>query len=250
MRGLHVFNAILDDLTLKFGLGGSKKVVLSGTSAGGLATALRCDDLKYERFANDLGKEVKCLVDTGIFTDAISIYGGEVIRSEYQSLIELQKPKGAKFCSASESDDDLSCFFPEYFLHTIRTDTLVIQPLYDFWQTVHVWFPEKENHLPADDWYECANNLGYCDESQRRVVEVYRFLTEKSLRRLIGDSSHSYFLHSCHVHGQVLWGIFDEIFVGEINMKAAVSKFMRGERVGVLDEARVGENPSCNKFVH
>ncbi|BAF27156.1 Os10g0550500 [Oryza sativa Japonica Group] len=64
-RGQRIWDAIISDLLPK-GLAKAQKVLLSGCSAGGLATFFHCDDLKGR-----LGDAVtvKCLSDAGFFLD-------------------------------------------------------------------------------------------------------------------------------------------------------------------------------------
>jgi len=148
-RGYHIFNAILDDLVAKYNLNSASNVLLAGTSAGGLATALRCDELKYKKFKYQVENkdlDIKCVADTGMFIDIMSIYGEQVIRSEYKSLVDLHRPRFSEFCDLGlEVDsgvDPMNCFFPEYFIQNIKTNFLIIQPLYDAWQTMNIWFPK------------------------------------------------------------------------------------------------------------
>ncbi|WVZ57573.1 hypothetical protein U9M48_007942 [Paspalum notatum var. saurae] len=63
--GQRIWDAIITDL-LKKGLAKAEKVLLSGCSAGGLATFFHCDNLK-ERLGGTA--TVKCLSDAGFFLD-------------------------------------------------------------------------------------------------------------------------------------------------------------------------------------
>jgi len=64
-RGQRIWDAIITDL-LQRGLAKAENVLLSGCSAGGLATFFHCDSLKEH-----LGgaTTVKCLSDAGFFLD-------------------------------------------------------------------------------------------------------------------------------------------------------------------------------------
>ncbi|OEL31152.1 Pectin acetylesterase 9 [Dichanthelium oligosanthes] len=64
-RGQRIWDAIITDLLQK-GLAKAKRVLLSGCSAGGLATFFHCDSLK-ERLGG--ATTVKCLSDAGFFLD-------------------------------------------------------------------------------------------------------------------------------------------------------------------------------------
>jgi len=69
-RGQKIWKAVLNQLISKEGLGLARMALLSGCSAGGLATFLHCDD-----FAKSLpnARIVKCLSDAGLFIDVNDI---------------------------------------------------------------------------------------------------------------------------------------------------------------------------------
>ncbi|KAM7510682.1 hypothetical protein LguiB_009557 [Lonicera macranthoides] len=71
-RGARVFDAIMEDL-LERGMEDASNALLSGCSAGGLASILHCD-----KFRALLATEarVKCLSDGGYFLHAKDFYGG------------------------------------------------------------------------------------------------------------------------------------------------------------------------------
>ncbi|KAF3682202.1 Pectin acetylesterase 9 [Capsicum annuum] len=85
-KGQRIWQAILLDLLPK-GLGHAKKALLSGCSAGGLATFLHCDN-----FTSYLPKNasVKCLSDAGFFLDERDIALNHTMRSFYEDLVSLQ----------------------------------------------------------------------------------------------------------------------------------------------------------------
>ena len=272
-RGKYIFDAIIQDLEEKYDLGSStiKNIVLSGTSAGGLATFLRCDDLKYDKFKYQVEKydlDIKCIADTGFFLDQASISGKQVIRTQYQSMIELHQIARPQFCSSSSSSSSHKspiskmysksfCLFPEYFADQIKTKFLIVQPLYDAWQTTNVWFPEDINLLPDAEWYACAKNLNDCKPLQRQIAEVYRSSTAKALFSLLerngkeeSNNNLSVYLHSCHIHSQIIFPPFEKILVDGKSIKKVVSEFMNENSYNqvVIDGHSFGENPSCKSF--
>ncbi|CAJ1798784.1 unnamed protein product [Sphenostylis stenocarpa] len=85
-RGQVIWEAIMDEL-LSIGLSKTKQALLSGCSAGGLATLIHCDN-----FRKVLPKEatVKCLADAGFFLDEKDISGNSTMRSFYHDVTQLQ----------------------------------------------------------------------------------------------------------------------------------------------------------------
>uniref|UniRef100_M1BVB3 Pectin acetylesterase n=1 Tax=Solanum tuberosum TaxID=4113 RepID=M1BVB3_SOLTU len=63
-RGARILKAVLQDLSLK-GLQNAKNAILSGSSAGGLATILNCD--KFKAFFSNDSIKVKCVASAGFF---------------------------------------------------------------------------------------------------------------------------------------------------------------------------------------
>ncbi|XP_009626905.2 pectin acetylesterase 11-like [Nicotiana tomentosiformis] len=70
-RGARIFRAIMNDLSRK-GMQTAENAILSGTSAGGLATILNCD--KFKSLLPDDAR-VKCVADAGFFINAKTISG-------------------------------------------------------------------------------------------------------------------------------------------------------------------------------
>ncbi|KAK8445498.1 hypothetical protein SEVIR_9G336500v4 [Setaria viridis] len=85
-RGQRIWDAIITDLLQK-GLAKAENVLLSGCSAGGLATFFHCDSLK-ERLGG--ATTVKCLSDAGFFLDLNDISGINNIRQFFSSLVSVQ----------------------------------------------------------------------------------------------------------------------------------------------------------------
>ncbi|OMO97182.1 Pectinacetylesterase [Corchorus olitorius] len=85
-RGQLIWEAIMDEL-LPLGLSNAKQALLSGCSAGGLATLIHCDD-----FRNHLPTDatVKCVADAAFFLDELDILGHATMRALYADLVQLQ----------------------------------------------------------------------------------------------------------------------------------------------------------------
>ncbi|XP_078430155.1 pectin acetylesterase 3-like [Wolffia australiana] len=72
-RGQRIWEAIVADLIPK-GLRVAEKALLSGCSAGGLATFIHCD--KFRRLLSE-ASTVKCLSDAGFFLEASTTVGSD-----------------------------------------------------------------------------------------------------------------------------------------------------------------------------
>ncbi|KAL1359658.1 pectin acetylesterase 5 isoform X2 [Arachis hypogaea] len=85
-RGQIIWEAIMDEL-LSIGMSKAKQALLSGCSAGGLATLIHCDDFR-KYFSKDIN--VKCLADAGFFLDEEDVLRNRTMRSFYHDVVQLQ----------------------------------------------------------------------------------------------------------------------------------------------------------------
>ncbi|WMV43111.1 hypothetical protein MTR67_036496 [Solanum verrucosum] len=84
-RGARIFKAIMEDLWNK-GMKNAENAILTGTSAGGLATILNCD--KFKSLLPESAR-VKCVANAGFFIDGKTINGTSHIQEMYQEIVNL-----------------------------------------------------------------------------------------------------------------------------------------------------------------
>ncbi|KAG4115703.1 hypothetical protein ERO13_D12G122700v2 [Gossypium hirsutum] len=85
-RGQRIWLAAMEELMAK-GMQNANQAILSGCSAGGLASILHCDEFK-NLFPETT--KVKCLSDAGLFLDATNVAGGHTLRDMYEGVVTLQ----------------------------------------------------------------------------------------------------------------------------------------------------------------
>ncbi|EMS51398.1 hypothetical protein TRIUR3_15339 [Triticum urartu] len=120
MRGQRIWDAIIADLLTK-GLAKAKKVLLSGCSAGGLATFFHCDDL-----GELLG---------GVATGAEKNLNKDCLNSTLSPYL---------------------CFFPQYALQNIKTPYFILNSAYDVYQFHHIFVPPSSD--PRGHWSRCLRS--------------------------------------------------------------------------------------------
>ena len=250
MRGWFVYKAIIYHLQTYHGLGSASRAVLTGTSAGGLATILRCDDTA--EMLSGAGTHVQCVSDTGFFVEALAVSGTNVIRAEYEALNGLHKPKPNLNCPVGEHVRPLTCWFPEYASKFVRSPILLIQPSYDSWQMGHVFLPSGQDRLASDHWKNCSVSLDYCTPTQMVTINLYSWVLKHALGEFLSASehNHSVFVHSCFLHGQILWWPWREVKLLEqtYSIRDAVRDFVVGGKVVQHFDKSYGLNPSCDWF--
>ncbi|XP_022887098.1 pectin acetylesterase 9 isoform X2 [Olea europaea var. sylvestris] len=197
-RGQRIWQAIILDLLPK-GLGQAKKALLSGCSAGGLATFLHCDN-----FTNYLPKNasVKCLSDAGFFLDARDIGLNHTMRYFYKDLVALQgvEQNLDKNCTTS-NPYPAQCFFPQYALPYIRTPFFILNSAYDVFQFHHALVPPAAD--PHGHWYHCKLNPAACNAIQIYTLQGFRKYMLETLRFFLNSSRRGgMFINSCFAHCQ------------------------------------------------
>jgi hypothetical protein len=145
-RGARILAAIVANITAPTTMGGKGMVpggsdgaILSGCSAGGLATYLHCD-----AFAELVAPTpTKCVADAGYFANIPSAFGrpkipnprGSIIEYEYTWVFTNQQSNNSHIgvnqnCLAALGHDNPLCFFPEYSLQHMTTPMFVLQSGY------------------------------------------------------------------------------------------------------------------------
>ncbi|CAH9071522.1 unnamed protein product [Cuscuta epithymum] len=139
-RGFRIFEATMDDLLSK-GMKHAQNAILSGGSAGGLAAMIHCD-----RFRDllPITARVKCLAIASYFVHEAHLNGSKQFEATFQGLISLHGSSKAlpPLCTSRMSPD--LCFFPQYFLPTIRTPVFIAMSSFDLIQIRYNLFRADE----------------------------------------------------------------------------------------------------------
>ncbi|XP_039831981.1 pectin acetylesterase 9-like isoform X2 [Panicum virgatum] len=170
-RGQRIWDAIITDLLQK-GLAKAKNVLLSGCSAGGLATFFHCDSLK-ERLGG--ATTVKCLSDAGFFLDLTDISGNNNMRKFFSSLVSLQ---GVQKNLNKDCQNSTDC---PYLFH-------------------HIFVPPSSD--PGGQWSRCKMDPGACSTSQIATIQGLRSAMLTSLKQIEGKPEAGMFINSCFAHCQ------------------------------------------------
>eukprot|EP00658_Telonema_sp_P-2_P085068 TRINITY_DN9608_c0_g1_i7.p1 TRINITY_DN9608_c0_g1~~TRINITY_DN9608_c0_g1_i7.p1 ORF type:complete len:324 (+),score=62.71 TRINITY_DN9608_c0_g1_i7:193-1164(+) len=135
-RGKHILNGGISDMLAHRGLDKATDVVVSGCSAGGLATFLHCDHwadrIKAEGSAS---ANVVCMPDSGMFLDH---EGPPKYHSGMTWAFWQQNSSSGvnDACIATEQPVS-NCMFAEHTMKHIRTPTFPLQSEFDSWQTAN-----------------------------------------------------------------------------------------------------------------
>ncbi|XBI69326.1 hypothetical protein VPH35_048406 [Triticum aestivum] len=164
-RGLRIYQAVIDELMEK-GLANATQALLTGCSAGGLATILHCDDFSA-RFS--LNVSVKCLADAGFFLDVKDISGKRSFWSVYDGVVHLQNVREVLPKDCLTNKEPTECFFPAELIKSIRTPMFILNSAYDSWQIRNVLVPVSS--APDKPWSSCKDNIRNCSSTQIKVLD-------------------------------------------------------------------------------
>ncbi|XP_015084370.1 pectin acetylesterase 8-like [Solanum pennellii] len=196
-RGARIFKAIMEDLWSK-GMKSAENAILTGTSAGGLATMLNCD--KFKCLLPESAK-VKCVADAAFFINSKTIYGTSYIQEMYRKIVNLHGlTKNLPSACTSVMEPSL-CLFSQNVIPYIQTPLFIINSIYDSWQINNILVPLYLD--PQHAWTNCINNISRCTSNQRIIIQAFGVKFLKTFNKLPSCCTRGYFLTSCYSHGDM-----------------------------------------------
>eukprot|EP00268_Persea_americana_P026607 TRINITY_DN2606_c0_g1_i5.p1 TRINITY_DN2606_c0_g1~~TRINITY_DN2606_c0_g1_i5.p1 ORF type:complete len:425 (+),score=73.02 TRINITY_DN2606_c0_g1_i5:733-2007(+) len=195
-RGQLIWEAIMDEL-LSMGLANAGQALLSGCSAGGLATLIHCDDFRalLPKVAT-----VKCLADGALFLDEEDISGRRTMRSVYHDVVILQGIEKSLQRDCVSHLKPTQCFFPKMIIENINTPLFLVNSAYDFWQIQHVLAPDTSD--PHNAWLKCKMDIRDCSSNQIERLQGFRASMLKTLSSFQHNKDGGLLITSCYIHCQ------------------------------------------------
>ncbi|CAI0552056.1 unnamed protein product [Linum tenue] len=195
-RGQRIWVAAMQDLMSK-GMRNAHQALLSGCSAGGLATILHCDEFS-ELFPRTT--KVKCLSDAGLFLDSLDVAGVRTLRNMYSGVVSLQGVgKNLPRVCTNHLDPTL-CFFPQHIIASVKTPLFILNAAYDSWQIQSSLAPPSAD--PHGLWNDCRKNNARCNPSQIQFLQGFRNRMLRTVRRFSMSKANGMFINSCFAHCQ------------------------------------------------
>lgn len=195
-RGQRIWWAAMRDLKAK-GMSHAKQALLSGCSAGGLASILKCDEFR-ELFPSST--KVKCLSDGGLFLDAVDVAGGRTLRNLFNGVVKLQGVHRNLPHTCTNHLDPTSCFFPQNLISSIKTPLFLLNAAYDSWQLTASLAPPAAD--PHHRWGACKMNHAHCSTSQIQFLQRFRDYMVNVVKGFANSPKNGVFLNSCFAHCQ------------------------------------------------
>lgn len=248
-RGRRIIDETLKALAQDFGLSSAKNVLLTGCSAGGLATYLHTDYV-HEQLKKVYAPEMtkyKASAISGFFLQHNTVEGKPVYPEEMKSIFELANSTHGlnEACVAAQKPgEEWQCNFAQHAYAHTTSDTFPLNSALDSWQTVCIYTSELAPGFPnqnttangvcgaAEGWSACARNPESCDENQ--IVTMNKYISD--FDSIISTSGSTYkkpgngaFIHSCHTHCEAQGESFFTFAVNGVTMQQAVSKWWNSD---------------------
>ncbi|KAJ3680713.1 hypothetical protein LUZ60_016991 [Juncus effusus] len=195
-RGARIWNAVMDDL-LSNGMNKAKNALLTGESAGGLASILHCD--KFSALFTSQS-HVKCLSDGGFFVNLKDISGTRWIENYYNDVVTTHGSADSLPSSCTLKLSPSLCFFPQNVVQYVETPLFVLNSAYDSWQISNVLIPSTAD--PNDIWHDCKINIKCCSSYQLDIFQGFREGFLNALNQTKDSTLNGLFINSCFVHVQ------------------------------------------------
>ncbi|KAL9675306.1 hypothetical protein QQ045_003508 [Rhodiola kirilowii] len=200
-RGQLIWDSLMDEF-LSMGLSNAKQAILSGCSAGGLATLIHCDSFREMLPSN---ASVKCLVDAGFFLDEKDVTGSRTMESFYHRVVNLHGVAKSLPTKCTTKMEASKCLFPREIIQNIKTPLFIVNPAYDFWQIQNVLIPASHAKHEAD-WSKCRLNIQYCNPDQVAILHEFRNSLLNALSDFQRNKQGGMFVNSCYIHCQTWMG--------------------------------------------
>ncbi|KAL3515843.1 hypothetical protein ACH5RR_022745 [Cinchona calisaya] len=219
-RGQRIWQAAIQDLMTK-GMRFADRALLSGCSAGGLASILHCNEFR-ELFPSST--KVKCLADAGLFMDSIDVSGGHALRNFFSGVVKLQGVEKNLPSTCTNYLDPTSCFFPQNLIANIKTPLFILNAAYDSWQVQASLAPPVAD--PHGTWRDCKLNHARCTASQIEFLQAFRIRMLNAVRSFSMSEQNGLFINSCFAHCQSerqdTWFADDSPAIGKMGIALAV----------------------------
>ena len=248
-RGRRILDETLKALSENFNLNQAETVMLTGCSAGGLATYLHTDYVHEQlqsKWATGL-KKFKASAISGFFLQHATVENKPVFPDEMKTIFELANSTQGlnSACIASfPPEDQWQCNFAQHAYAHTTSDTFPLNSALDSWQTSCIYtselvpgFPNQNstangNCAAAPGWSSCAKEPENCTSHQMTTMNEYivDFTTIMNSTETYTRVGNGAFIHSCHTHCEAQSDDFFNSFqVGGVSMQQAVSKWWNSD---------------------
>ena len=248
-RGRRILDAVLDTLAAKHGLTNATDVLLTGCSAGGLATYLHTDYVgkRLATIAPRLAR-YKAAPISGFFLRHANIYRAQVYPTEMKYIFEMSNASygvNAACVAAQPPESKWECNFAESAFAFTVAPIFPLNSALDSWQTACIFASAIPDGFPAqnntdngecnalDGWTACAADPEKCNASGIETMNGYMqdFASIMKGKATYFRPGNGAFIHSCHTHCEAQNdAMFMGFAVANVTMRQAVAAWWAADR--------------------
>lgn len=232
-RGQNIFDSVYDSLISTKGFSSAKNVLLTGSSAGGLAVYLHADYV-MEKYLPTTLEKFKILPDSGFFLNHKNLNNKFIYEAQMRNVVNIQNCSLPKNCLQGKSSNEFwKCFFAPEIYKTLETSIFILNSVYDLYQTQCILteeFVSLDNTVHAcsaiPGWYNCTQEMNFCTPSQIEILTEYKndILYQMQESSNWNKSGNGAFLFSCYSHKAMTYpGNWHIISVDGVSMQEAVT---------------------------
>ncbi|KAL8063761.1 hypothetical protein ABFX02_01G047600 [Erythranthe guttata] len=192
-RGSRIFTAVVNELLSK-GLKDAKNAMLTGNSAGGLATILNCD--RFRALVPN-ANTVKCVSDSGFFIHAKNLPNAAGRERTFSRVVHFHGISKFLPKSCTSRMKPGLCFFPENLVAHIKTPLFLLNSDFDKFQ---IQVNLKPHPVDNPGWVNCTRNITTCTPPQLQIIKDFRNTFLETLKGVGNNPSRGLFINSCYIH--------------------------------------------------
>lgn len=208
-RGAAIFDGIIDFLLTQADLGSAKKVILSGSSAGGLAALIHADHL-HKRLQKI--KSVHAVLDAMLFVNLTSRSGQKKMMNILENTFHLHNIKDSVSlddCSQTMSDDTKwQCFSPVYFYKHMFTPAFFLNSVHDRWY--------------LNQALDVTCDFKKCSSSEIKYISDIRTGLLETVHDILTSQKDGRYLTACPVHSVLVNNFFTQPLAGHVSPQEAI----------------------------
>jgi hypothetical protein len=248
-------------------LAAAPRLLLSGSSAGGLTTYLHADAIAAAVRAVNPGVDVRAVPEVGFFIDGASIWSGaHIMTGVFSRVAAFQNVTAgapehvnAACVAGTPAAERWRCFMAQFTLPFMTTPTFIVNSMVDEWQAQNILAPNTVTE-PAVTTYgafaPCIKEpTAGCNATQAKQWTGYadQFLGALAAARTATPeplaAHHGGFITSCPIHTTLIGGLSHRIAIGGVTIYDALVAWVDGkvpQDTFTIDERYPG-NPTCPK---
>ncbi|EGD76876.1 hypothetical protein PTSG_08223 [Salpingoeca rosetta] len=219
-RGFANLRAILATLAKDHGFGSARQVLLSGGSAGGLATFLHADTVRA--MLPRTATAFKASPVSGFFLEHDDAGGQPLYPDRMRNVFAMQNCSAGvdQSCIKANAHDPSACMFAQHTYPHMESPIFLLQSLVDAWQMGNV-FPANAS------WKDCANTgeFQHCSTQEIAQLNAFGFTMLHALNgtRTFSSPGNGGFFYSCRTHVAAQGSAWEKFTVEGVVMRDAAN---------------------------